>query len=340
MALKLPWIDAVKGVCICLVVLGHSTGFYPALVGHDVETIGPIWASYITALAPIRLASFFMISGYLSRRAIERPWRQLLAGRVGTPVYVYAVWLCIFVLIFQTVMPFPLPQPDYTLTAFLHPMNHLWYLWALALFIVIAKLARHAPTWIMLGASCVLSLCASTPEIPVPDGVAANLFYFLIGVLLTDSVTAVADRARTGGAVALVVAYGAGVYTSMRFFDHVPAPISMALSVLGIIMLVQVVAVACRKFASPMHTLRGVGQRTQAVYVMHIPLLVLIMWTERSLPRDAIGPVLLIIYPFIATSLAVSLALALKALLDRVGASRFLLELPGFVRRPLAGNPL
>lgn len=77
---KALWINQIKGLCICLVVIYHSViTFYPHLDGlqHPLSgLLAKCWVYFNLYLAPFRMPVFFFISGYLIRRYIDEVnWR-------------------------------------------------------------------------------------------------------------------------------------------------------------------------------------------------------------------------------------------------------------------------
>ncbi|MDU7098975.1 MAG: acyltransferase family protein [Enterobacter sp.] len=94
---KALWINQIKGLCICLVVIYHSViTFYPHLIGlqHPLSgLLAKCWIYFNLYLAPFRMPVFFFISGYLIRRYIDEvDWRTSLDKRIWSIVWVLALW--------------------------------------------------------------------------------------------------------------------------------------------------------------------------------------------------------------------------------------------------------
>lgn len=94
---KALWINQIKGLCICLVVIYHSViTFYPHLDGlqHPLSgLLAKCWVYFNLYLAPFRMPVFFFISGYLIRRYIDEVnWRTSLDKRIWSIVWVLALW--------------------------------------------------------------------------------------------------------------------------------------------------------------------------------------------------------------------------------------------------------
>lgn len=94
---KALWINQIKGLCICLVVIYHSViTFYPHLTGlqHPLSgLLAKCWVYFNLYLAPFRMPVFFFISGYLIRRYIDEVnWRISFDKRIWSIVWVLALW--------------------------------------------------------------------------------------------------------------------------------------------------------------------------------------------------------------------------------------------------------
>ena len=94
---KALWINQIKGLCICLVVIYHSViTFYPHLSGlqHPLSgLLAKCWVYFNLYLAPFRMPVFFFISGYLIRRYIDEVnWRTSLDKRIWSIVWVLVLW--------------------------------------------------------------------------------------------------------------------------------------------------------------------------------------------------------------------------------------------------------
>lgn len=94
---KALWINQIKGLCICTVVIYHSViTFYPHLdrLQHPLSgLLAKCWVYFNLYLAPFRMPVFFFISGYLIRRYIDEVnWRTSLDKRIWSIVWVLALW--------------------------------------------------------------------------------------------------------------------------------------------------------------------------------------------------------------------------------------------------------
>ena len=94
---KALWINQIKGLCICLVVIYHSViTFYPHLEALHAPLsvlLAKCWVTFNLYLAPFRMPVFFFISGYLVRRYIDEvDWKTCLDKRLWSIIWVLALW--------------------------------------------------------------------------------------------------------------------------------------------------------------------------------------------------------------------------------------------------------
>lgn len=198
---KQLWINHIKGLCICLVVIYHSViTFYPHLhtlpAGLSVY-IAKSWIYLNLYLAPFRMPVFFFISGYLITRYIEEvKWRACIDKRLWNIFYVLVLWGVLqwagITLINQWLAPDLVRNPTsnaaYSGTILQFVVNmakastSLWYLYALLVYFMVFKLLR---TWkvpvllLLLGINVVISF------MPLPwwgmNSVVRNMFYYGLG---------------------------------------------------------------------------------------------------------------------------------------------------------------
>ena len=181
---RLAWVDAAKGLSILLVVVHHTVtylqmaGLAPAAVVVGNE-----------ALASLRMPLFFIAAGLFVAGPLAAPWRSLLHKRVAFFLYLYLLWTLIRFTFFATLVPPAVDpndsaNPESLVWALLLPGPSMWFLYALALFSVIGKLARRVPAAVQLGLSGVLSALtgAGLLEFDSRWGYMARfLFFFLLG---------------------------------------------------------------------------------------------------------------------------------------------------------------
>jgi fucose 4-O-acetylase-like acetyltransferase len=335
------WADAVKAGCIFLIVLGHATGLMHMVDGAVPSTATEVWKYATQALAPVRVPLFFLISGYFASRALRRPWRTVSVTRLANYYYLYAIWLVILVMIFTFAieMTWPSPAPDYSPSAIwwqlLIPgwqsqaVNHLWYLWSLAFFFLLTKATISWSPIMAVVLALVVNQISAFDWQPVPDLIAANLLFFVIGARLPELVKWCASKSRASYLILAAAGYVAiaGV-TKYLGIGELPAA-ATPLSFLGIFVAIRLLAAATRW--TPLA--RGsawLGSRTLPVYVMHLPLLALTAQAASLVVPEGEGArtAFFLVFPFAAAVIALAAAVGIHAVVSRIPVLRYLFVFP------------
>lgn len=198
---KTLWINQIKGLCICLVVVYHSViTFYPHLSAfqHPLsETLSKCWIYFNLYLAPFRMPVFFFISGFLIQRYVaEVPWKGCVDKRIWNIVYVLALWGLLQWLALRQLNSWLAPERDLGNAAnaayadnpgeFLYGMltasTSLWYLYALVVYFVFCKLFARAKAPLII-ALALLSVAINF--LPLPwwgmNSVMRNVIYYALG---------------------------------------------------------------------------------------------------------------------------------------------------------------
>lgn len=188
--LRVEWVDYAKGICIVLVVAMHSTLGVEKAVGVESALHGFIdWAR------PFRMPDFFLISGLFLASRIDRPWRSYLDSKVIHFGYFYVLWMSI---------QFLLKGHDIYLqegtsglvTAYLkglvEPFGTLWFIYMLAVFFLVTKVARSVPPPLVFAGAAILEAATKTGAIATGhtliDEFAARYVYFFAGYWLARHV--------------------------------------------------------------------------------------------------------------------------------------------------------
>jgi uncharacterized membrane protein YcfT len=284
-AARLDWVDAAKGISILLVVAHHVVWY--------LQRSGQAPAAVIAAneaLASLRMPLFFLAAGLFAAGPLAAPWRTLLHKRVAFFLYLYVVWTIIRFTFFATVVP-PEVDPDDSANplglalALLLPGPSMWFLYALAVFAVVAKLMRPLPVAVQLGAAAVLSALVGAGMVEFGDSrwtyMSRFLFFFLLGCYARHLVERLA-RATTLPRVALasVVCVGAAV-TAVAFGLRTIPGVALALQCLAVGFGVLFAAwIARYQLGRPLVAL---GKQTLPIYLTHMLWLAAIMIGLRHL---------------------------------------------------------
>lgn len=328
------WADVAKGACIVLVVLWHVIMKHYLQVDWRISLPFPgLWGTLGEQLLPLRMPLFFAISGLFAARAVARPWRVIGRSKLAKFYYLYVLWLVIHTALLSLVPDFDTARAtgfyEFFLQLTINPSN-LWYLYALALYFVVAKLTRRVPAPVVLLAAFALSAAASAELLPLPgdrEGVYQNLVFFLTGLYgkaLIERVAATASWLRLFavavpylGILALINHFGAKTW-----FGLWPATCFIAVF-LGV-----TAASLATRWSALTKGLASIGQRTLPIYVVHMPLLALLhlaLVGPISHFDPTVQTVLAAVWPAVLTAVVVALCL----LLYRILPAKWIFELPG-----------
>jgi uncharacterized membrane protein YcfT len=191
---RVDWVDYAKGFCIVFVVMMHST----LGVGNALGKEG--WLHTVVEFArPFRMPDFFMISGLFLAQVIDRDWRTYLDRKVVHFAYFYLLW---------TAIQFAVKAPAFAhehgvagvawlyLESFWEPFGTLWFIYLLAIFFVVAKLARNLriPPWALWLIGAALEIAHIQTGSTVIDEFASRFVFFYTGYLMATRIFALAGK--------------------------------------------------------------------------------------------------------------------------------------------------
>jgi uncharacterized membrane protein YcfT len=332
---RLDWVDTGRGLAICLVALYHAGNW----LGTTALDVGP-WRDISTVLSSLRMPLFFVLAGLFAPKWLTVPWRALLRSKVLLFWWVFLLWETLGTLVF----PLGLAAGDKPVglaglaknlvLAPVLPRFELWFIWALSLFFVVAKLVRSVDGRLQLlvaGAVSAVALTVWVDRTTGWTGSAKFFFFFLVGIYGRRHLLAFADSCRPliGSAVVLVWAVASAV---LFLTDERAAP---GLYFVDCLLGVAAGIVVSRALTS-VGWLRRIGRQTLPIYLAHTPL-VLVMTFLLSVAGsgDLLGRAAWLAPPAVA-AVAVSGALGLYTLLRRVGAA-WLYEPPSWLQARLFG---
>lgn len=203
------WVDVAKGISIILVVMMHATFG----VGEATGEVG--FMHYVLAFAaPFRMPEFFMISGLFLGLVIARPWTHYADRRVVHYLYFYALWAVILILFKHLIVDRdPAGTISLLASAVYEPYSILWFIYALAVFSLIAKLLYQirAPHIAVFLAAAALSIAPVATPVSVVNYTAEYFVYFYAGYAFAPHIFRFADgvRAKAGLAWAALLAWAA-----------------------------------------------------------------------------------------------------------------------------------
>lgn len=158
---RIAWIDVAKGTTILLVVLFH-TQIYLAHQGLGFE----LYDLFNKALRPVRMPLFFALSGVLAASLIRKSWGTVLKRRVWLFLYLFVLWSAIHILAFKYVLWHPVFEFRNAaawelMMGMIRPRTAIWFIWALAFYVLFAKTFRSVPILAAL-LSCAFGLLGAS----------------------------------------------------------------------------------------------------------------------------------------------------------------------------------
>ncbi|MFJ2550877.1 acyltransferase family protein [Microbacterium sp. NPDC087591] len=327
---RVDWVDVAKGIAIFLVV------FYHAVVIGVPEGLGaPIWADVNAAVSWVRMPLFFFAAGLFAEPVIRRPWAAVWSGRVGVLVWVFLLWTVLRFAYFSLAPMETRPAETDVFALILSPVRPttgLWFLHALIVFLVLAKLMRRVPAWIQLAGATLLSalfFSTLTTGSLSYNGMARYFVFFLAGLYLRERVLIGNARPRPF----LTFAVGAGYAGLMLLSAHsgflrVPG-IATWLGALGVVFgCMAAVLIANTPLRRP---LAYVGRSTLPIYVTHVVLIAVLYRLVTRLSSDSENEILGFALPVLTVFLVVPLTLLLAQAVRGVPVLRYLYAAPPFV---------
>ncbi len=281
---KALWINQIKGLCICLVVIYHSViTFYPHLEALHAPLsvlLAKCWVTFNLYLAPFRMPVFFFISGYLVRRYIDEvDWKTCVDKRLWSIIWVLALWGVLQWQALTHMNAWLAPDRDLNtasnaayadslsgfITGMLTASTSLWYLYALVVYFTLCKLLSR---WKLplIGLLALVSIAINF--LPLPwwgmNSVVRNMIYYSLGAWYGVQLMAWM-QARVWRRDALAVA-AFGVVSVVLWFVGVPLPLSL----LSILLIMTLFYRFEQRFSvSPDNLLNVVGSNTIAIYTTH-----------------------------------------------------------------------
>lgn len=345
---RLDWIDMSRGVAVVAVVLFHASIGHYYLMEHAQEGVVAWWDRVNQIVTTVRMPLLFTISGMLAAGKIQRGFRQGRAIEAAvTNYYLYVVWLLVFGLMLLLAgdreVPFRVDSLGVYLREFYQPNSPLWYIFALAIYMVAFTALRRVHPLLVLGGLVAVHLVANqmfTLESPLWTRGLSYAVYFAIGVYGRRAMTQVAQRPilavlTSGGAYLAYQQLGMTKLMSMDYQGVATTLLTMALYVLAGLATVGVTGMLAR--VAPWAWLgRWIGKHTLGIYVLHIPVIVIIdlgQFGPFAVLRQlvATSEFVDVIYPMLITAIIVPICIFAQMLAPKIGL-RALFTMPDPLR--------
>ncbi len=329
---RVTWVDTGRGIAISLVALFHATNW---LLGGGAHVQG--WVQANLVMSSLRMPLFFTLAGLFAGKWVRGAWRPLWEHKVRLYLWVFLVWGAIGSVTYYAGLQMrgvgsvmsSVIQP-YVLSPFM-PRLELWFIWALALFFVIAKLTSRIPPGIQIGvamAGAAVALSGWDTASPGWNGAVKYYGFFLVGMYGRDLVLRLGSSAGRPVLVAafvvwLVVAVGLWALGWREVLGLYF--VNCLLGVLG--------GIALSRALAGVPVLRSLGSQTLPIYLAHTPIIITVA-VLLSHTGVLTHPIVAVLGPPTLAATAIALALVLHRSAQRAGAT-WLYAPPGWfdVRR-------
>jgi uncharacterized membrane protein YcfT len=294
------WLDVAKGVSIAAVVLFHAGTVVPAST-----TEGKVWTLVDLGLFTFIMPLFFLVSGLFVGKSLGLPLRDFIKAKVWPHAYLFLVW----VLIFAALDAATGGRVGNSLGDSMLLRTILWYMAALAIHMLIARLVKSVPTVVVLAGAALLAAPFAL-WLPFDGwGVAHTphfLVFFLIGCRCKDQLIRFINEARP---VRIAYILAAGVMLGMvaKFIPNGEAA-AYALAPLVAVPLILVASKWAAKWTPLAGPVSALGRNTLPVFLLHPLMLGVIAWV---INEDALaGGFLPWVLPLLVTAAAIAGSLA------------------------------
>lgn len=344
---RLDWIDTARGVSIGLIVLMHTRVVLGG-VGVPAEAV----ARVDDIAGHLRIPLFFAASGLFAARWATASWAELFRGRLALLIWVFVMWQPV-VLAYKLAEWWLLRdelaeqwgwQVGQMLLSAVRPVGELWFLWALVVFLALAKLTARVPSVWRIGVPAAVSLvwvAIIEPELGADvsealgagwGGVAKYFVFFIVAAAFSTPIRAFYSAMPRWVAAAVVVGWVVLTVAAIDGDIRVEwvRPVLFALGAAA--------GFALGRLLEPMRVFRMLGRNTLPVYVAHLPIIVALVIVLHLLSAPAVLAQLPTVSVVVLASAAVAGALLMHRALVRTRAGRLLYAPPAWLQALGAGD--
>lgn len=332
---RLPWVDLARGFCIVLVVMMHFDEIHYTNLDFE-EMPKKFWDTLTSVARPARMPTFFVISGFLASRSIDRPITKIWDNRIGVLYYTYIVWSFISISILWLLFrEFDVGAARDFIFRFgselIFPQTQIWFLYSLVAFFAIARSLRR---WRVqtLAFAFAFSGFSEWFDDQVLNQIVRLLPYYLTGIYFPKLFLKCADNPSWTKVAVLLVCYAVAM-APLLFFDRATIGIWIPASILGMALILNLarMVVSLPGFSA----FELIGRNTLPIYVIHSSALIAINTLANPQVQaiaDRAEPVAFAYYyPLIGNAFLIAACLVLHVSLKWLGMG-WLFSLPKGLR--------
>lgn len=334
-ATRLAWVDAARGICVLLVVLLHVRIFVYEPLAPPSNGVA-VWTQLTEFFGAFRLPLLFAVSGFVASRRVRAGWsdRRTVLRAVSLS-WLYLVWLTVYavlsIVVIDPGVPFRVMTPLHYLEQLFVPDSMLWFIFALAAYVVVLSSLNRVPPAVILGVLAVLAVASGALPVTRDEALWLHVVYyavfFAVGVYGSSVLTLLAGVRSPFGLALGVVLFVAFELMWQQSVEGTVLETGLRLLRDGAAVAVSIVLISLLVRWRPFDRVASaVGRRTLPIFVLQLPLIWALFllppveWSLEFAPVRYLAPVL-------GTALIVLAALGIHRLIVR-GPARVLFALP------------
>jgi len=206
---RMSWMDALRGCAILLVIFDHGLG--QAAKGGLAQ---PEWAVTLSMIFhPLRMPLMVFLSGMLLARSLDKGPRAFVRGKVHNILYPYFLWELIYFGLWFVASPVTTVEHELSdiLNIFYSPPIHLWFLYYLFIYYLLAMALRAVPNLLLASVSLGISFVFDMQDMDQFQRFFFLFAFFLLGDLVARHADRMLRTLREPRVFALLVAGSVGL---------------------------------------------------------------------------------------------------------------------------------
>lgn len=237
------WVDAAKGICVLMMVIGHVVG---GLIGSQVVSSPESWAGFYAWKYAFNMPALFLLCGLFLDRSLQKGLGTYVVSRSRSLLYPHILWSHVAWVAVLLMYPFANSTYDlsYPTQIFYDPKSGMWTLITLfvcgVIFGALRKAGLSAAAVAVMAALGYVSSQTVLIDWPVVAEYLGHIswfgFWLVLGVVLSKSISA--WQSRCSGMQMLAVSAMAFGATALVFAAESLHPIikSFTLAAIGVVM--------------------------------------------------------------------------------------------------------